>query len=121
MAVYQLLRLLKFSGVMLFAGGTVGSFIASAPAERRLAVHGLASPGLLITWTAGYLLAVSLGIGLGELWTLGGLLLSFAAHLGLLRSVNRPRSTSAIVIVAAPLFLVLLLMVFRPTWSMVLP
>ena len=116
-----MLRVLKFSGVMLFAGGTVASFVAHAAAERRLAVHGLASPGLLVTWTAGYLLAVSQGVGLRELWTLGGLVLSFGAHLGLLRSVNRPRSTSAIVTVAAPLFIVLLLMVFRPTWSMVLP
>jgi hypothetical protein len=39
----------------------------------------------------------------------------------LLASVNRKRSLGAVVGVSAPLFLTLLLMVFRPTWSQVLP
>lgn len=121
MVVYHFLHVLKFSGVVLFAGGIVASFVSRAPAERRLAAHGLASPGLLITWTAGYLLSLRLGIGLRELWTLAGLVLSFAAHLALLRSLNRERSALAIALVAGPLFAVLLLMVFRPTWSVLRP
>jgi hypothetical protein len=121
MTVYRLLHVLKFVGVSLLAGGTIASFVAHAPAERRLAAHTFASSGLLLTWVAGYLLSLLLGVGLRELWTSGGLVLSFAAHLALLRSVNTTRSTAAIVSVSAPLFLTLLLMVFRPTWSQVLP
>ena len=121
MIAYRLLPVLKFLGVALLAGGTIASFVAHAPAERRLAVHGVASPGLLLTWVAGYLLSLTLGVGLHELWTAGGLALSFAAQLALLGSVNRERSVAAVVAVSAPLFLTLLLMVFRPTWSQVLP
>lgn len=118
---YRVLHVLKFLGVALLAGGTIASFVAHAPAERRLAVHGLASPGLLLTWVAGYLLSLSLGVGLNELWTAGGLVSSFGAHLALLGSVRRRRSLSTVVAVSAPLFVTLLLMVFRPTWSQVLP
>jgi len=121
MMAYRVLHVLKFLGVALLAGGTIASFVAHAPAERRLAVHGVASPGLLLTWVAGYLLALTLGVGLRELWTSGGLVLSFAAHLALLGSVNRKRSAAAVAGVSVPLFLTLLLMVFRPTWSQVLP
>jgi hypothetical protein len=121
MTAYRLLHLLKFLGVALLAGGTIASFVAHAPAERRLAVHAVASPGLLLTWVAGYLLSLSLGVGLSELWTSGGLALSFGAHLALLGSVNKTRSLAAIVGVGTPLFLTLVLMVFRPTWSQVLP
>ena len=120
MLLYRALHLLKFTGIMLLAGGTLGSFLASAPEDRRRAVHAVASPGLLLTWLAGYLLSLTLGVGLTELWTLGGLVLSFASHLSLLRSVTRRRSLSALVSVVAPLALTLALMVFRPTWSMVL-
>jgi hypothetical protein len=111
------LHLLKFLGVMLLTGGVVASFVARDPGDRKLAVHAVASPGLLLTWTAGYALSLILGVGLHELWTLGGLTLSFFAHLALLRSVNRVRSVLAITSVVLPLFAVLLLMVFRPTWS----
>ncbi len=120
MFVYRALHLFKFLGVMLLAGGTVASFVASRPEEKKWAVHAIASPGLLLTWLAGYLLSLTLGVGLTELWTLGGLVLSFVSHLSLLRCVSRPRSPSAIIAVVAPLVLTLGLMVFRPTWAMVL-
>src|SRR4051812_4306227 len=60
MLLYRTLHLLKFIGVMLLAGGTVGSFVASEPSARKRAVHGLASPGLLLTWLAGYSLSLML-------------------------------------------------------------
>ena len=120
MVFYHVLHVLKFLGVMLFAGGSVASFVARDSVDRRLAVHALASPGLLLTWAAGYALSLTLGVGLRELWTFGGLVLSFVAHLALLRSVNHMRSAFAIGSVALPLFAVLLLMVFRPTWAGIL-
>ena len=117
---HHVLHVLKFFGVMLFAGGSVASFVARDSVDRRLAVHALATPGLLLTWAAGYALSLTLGVGLRELWTFGGLVLSFVAHLALLRSVNHMRSAFAIGSVALPLFAVLLLMVFRPTWAGIL-
>lgn len=118
MTSYHLLHLLKFVGVSLFGGGMVASFVVSSPVERRRAVHGVASPGLVLTWLAGYLLTLQLGIPLGELWVLGGLLASFVAQLALLQSAARDTVGSGVRLRAAiPLLLVLVLMVFRPTWS----
>ena len=121
MVLYHLLRLLKFIGIVLLAGGTLGSFLASTSADRKRAVHSVASPGLLLTWLAGYLLSLNLGVSLGELWTLGGLVLSTAAHVALIRSASQARTPVNVASVAVPLFLVLVLMVFRPTWASVLP
>jgi len=119
---YHLLHLLKFIGVILFGGGMVGSFVASSTADRKRLVHGVASPGLVITWLAGYLLTLQLGVPLGELWVLGGLGLSFFAHLALLRNAGREAPDLAGRLSAAvPLILVLVLMVFRPTWSSLRP
>jgi hypothetical protein len=120
--LYHLLHLLKFSGVILFGGGMVGSFVARTPADRKRAVHGVASPGLVITWLAGYLLTLQLGVPLGELWIIGGLLLSFMAQLALLRSVSREEASLGGALAALlPLVLVLVLMVFRPTWASLRP
>ena len=117
---YHSLHVLKFLGVMLLAGGTIGSFLSDATLERQRAAHGVASVGLLLTWLAGYLLSLTLGVALSELWIGGGLTLSFTAHLALLRSTTRERSLPALISVFGPLLLVLLLMVFRPTWASVL-
>ena len=120
--VYHWLHLLKFIGVISFGGGMVGSFVASTLADRKRAVHGVASPGLAVTWVAGYLLTLQLRVPLGELWVLGGLLLSFAAQLALLHSVARDeRRLASRLGAAVPLVLVLVLMVFRPTWSSLRP
>ena len=116
--LYHLLRLSKFIGAILFGGGVVASFVATTPADRKRAVHGVASPGLVITWVAGYLLTLQLGVPLGELWVLGGLLFSFTAQLALVHGLSRQRGNLASSLRAAlPLLLVLVLMVFRPTWS----
>jgi hypothetical protein len=120
-AVYHALHLMKFIGVILFGGGMVASFVATTPRDRKRAVHGIASPGLVVTWLAGYLLTLQLGVPLGELWVLGGLLLSFAAQLALLRSVSRERDLASGLSAVVPLFLVLVLMVFRPTWASLRP
>lgn len=120
MILYRSLHLLKFFGIMLLAGGVVGSFVAGTAVDRKRAAHAIASPGLLLTWLAGYSLSLFLGVALSELWVLGGLSLSFGAHLALLRSVECERSTASVLSVVGPLLLVLVLMVFRPTWAGVL-
>ena len=118
MAYYRVILLIKLVGVLLYAGGLIGSFVATSLVDRKRAVHSIASPGLVITWTAGYLLTTQLHLPLTELWILGGIVLSLASQLALVYSVARDRRTaSALVTSVGPLFLVLVLMVFRPTWA----
>jgi hypothetical protein len=118
MIYYRLVLVLKFVGVLLYAGGLIASFVASSLAERRRAVHAVASPGLLLTWIAGYLLTLEQQIPLTEAWTLGGLFCSLASQLALVNSVSRDRRTPGAFLAAfVPLLAVLVLMVFRPTWA----
>jgi hypothetical protein len=118
--LYRTILLFKFIGVSMYAGGLVAAFVATLDADRYRAVHGVASPGLLITWIAGYLLTTQLGeynIGLTEFWILGGLVLSLASQMALVYSVSRKTRTPGVFLAAAiPLLMVLVLMVFRPTW-----
>ncbi len=117
MLVYRLLLVVKFLGVLGYAGGVVAAFVASSPVERKRAVHRIASPALLVTWLAGWLLAERLGVALTEPWLLGGLVLSCASLLGLMRAVRRPGDGAGLVMALAPLVAVVVLMAFRPTWS----
>ncbi|WP_394824657.1 hypothetical protein [Pendulispora albinea] len=118
MLTYRLLHLLKFLGVILYAGGLIGSFVATSLPERKRAVHAIASPGLLLTWVTGYLLTTQLNVPLTELWIVGGIGFSLLSQLALVHSVSRDRRTvGAFAFAFGPLFLVLLLMVFRPTWA----
>ncbi|WP_394834861.1 hypothetical protein LVJ94_51025 [Pendulispora rubella] len=118
-SLYRVFLFLKFAGVLAYAGGLAGAFLASEMPARKRAVHAIASPGLVLTWVAGSIMASQLGVRMTELWILGGLLLSFFSLLGLIYSVSRDRRTpAAFSVVALPLLTVLALMVFRPTWSM---
>jgi len=118
MLTYRLLHLAKFVGVILYGGGLIASFVATSPVERRRAVHSVASPGLVITWIAGYLLTMKLHIPLTELWILGGLVFSLLSQLTLVHSVTRqPRTLASFACAFGLLLLVLLLMVFRPSWE----
>lgn len=116
---YPFLLVLKFVGVMLFAGGYVAAFVASDPSERRRAVHDVASPGLGLTWLAGFLLTLQLGIAWNELWILGGFLFSLIVQLTLVYSVERAKRTRGVAVLAGVgLVAAVLLMVLRPTWSL---
>lgn len=117
MLVYRALLLLKFTGLLALAGGTLAGLLAATAAERKRAVHHFASPGLLVTWGAGYLLSTLLGVALTELWTLGGLTLSFGSHLALVHAAAHGPSKLLTILVVLPLFSTLALMVFRPTWA----
>ena len=116
--MYRLILLFKLVGVLLYAGGLIAAFVATALKERKRAVHAIASPGLVLTWAAGYSLVTQLHLALTELWIVGGLGLSLVSQLALVYSVSRDRRTvGTLLATAIPLFLVLALMVFRPTWS----
>ena len=116
--MYRLILLFKLVGVLLYAGGLIAAFVATSLKERKRAVHAIASPGLVLTWAAGYSLTTQLHLPLTELWILGGLGLSLVSQLALVHGVSRDRRTvPALLATAIPLFLVLALMVFRPTWS----
>ncbi len=118
MAYYRVILLIKFVGVVLYAGGLIGSFVATSLVDRKRAVHSIASPGLVITWSAGYLLITQLHVPLTELWILGAIVLSLVSQLALVYSVSRDRRTIGTLIMSGvPLLLVLVLMVFRPTWA----
>ncbi|RKH52645.1 hypothetical protein D7Y23_05975 [Corallococcus sp. AB050B] len=122
MLTYRLLLLLKFVGVVLFGGGLVAALVATTSRERKLAVHGIASLGLVVTWTAGYLLTLQLNVALTEPWILGGLSLSLVSQLTLVAMATHERRTVAGVLLAAvPFFCVLVLMIFRPRWPGVDP
>lgn len=120
MTAYRLALLLKFVGVMLYAAGLGASFVAATLAARKRAIHTVASTGLLFTWIAGYFLADILGVPMSEAWTAGGLVLSFISQGLLSRSAiedHHGKRIAAGVVMA----LVLLLMVFRPTWAELKP
>ncbi|GMU11356.1 hypothetical protein [Corallococcus caeni] len=118
--LYRLLLLLKFVGVVLYGGGLVGALAATTSQERKRAVHAIASPGLVVTWTAGYLLTLQFQLALTEAWIAGGLALSLVSQLSLVAMASRERRTLAGALMAAvPFFLVLVLMIFRPRWPWV--
>lgn len=117
MTYSRVLLLVKLVAVLGYAGGLVAAFVSAAPAERKRAVHRIASPALLVVWLSGVLLTMEQSVPLTEAWIAGGLVLSLASQLALVHSVVRERrSAGAFLAAALPLAAVLYLMVFRPTW-----
>ncbi|RKG70806.1 hypothetical protein D7W79_31440 [Corallococcus exercitus] len=103
-----------------YGGGLVGALVATTSQDRKRAVHAIASPGLVVTWTAGYLLTLQFQLALTEAWILGGLSLSLVSQLALVAMATRERRTLPGALMAAvPFFLVLVLMIFRPRWPWV--
>ncbi|WP_223645106.1 hypothetical protein [Corallococcus sp. EGB] len=122
MLLYRLLLLLKFVGVVLFGGGLVAALVATTSRDRKRAVHAIASPGLVLTWSAGYLLTLQLNVALTEPWILGGLSLSLVSQLALgALATHERRTLTGALLAAVPFFFVLVLMIFRPRWPGVDP
>jgi hypothetical protein len=115
--LYRLVLFTKLAAVLMFAGGLLSSSFATSLAERRRAVHTVASPALLAVWVTGLMLSQSLGIGLGELWVVGGLGGSFVSLAALVVGLHVARRRVADLVAGAALVGVLGLMVFRPTWG----
>jgi hypothetical protein len=116
---YQVLLVFKFVSIVAYASGFAGAFLTSSLEERRRAVHNVAGPALLSIWLFGYFLSEQQQVPLTELWILGALTLSSITQIALSRAVTRDeRTLRSFVAAAIPFVLVLVLMVFRPTWSM---
>jgi hypothetical protein len=121
MTLYRLVLIAKLISVLVYAGGLTAAFVAKQSDERRLAVHSVASTGLLTTWSTGFILLWLSNAKLFELWIVGALLLSLASHLALVHSVVRQnRSTAAFTRCAVPLVLVICFMVVKPTWNWII-
>jgi hypothetical protein len=117
MTFHRIILVLKLAAVMAYAGGIVAAFVASLPEERKRAVHQVASPALLATWLLGYVLTLQVGVGLFEAWIAMAFVLSMASNLLLVYCVTREKRTAAwFALCIAPVLLVVVLMVFRPTW-----
>lgn len=115
---YHAALLIKFTGVVLFAGGMFASFVATGLPERKIAVHRIASPGLLLTWLGGAGAAELTAVPLTEAWIIGGLIFSFLSMTGLVIGVSQEKKSKGWVLFATlPLLIVLVLMVSRPTWA----
>lgn len=117
---YQIALVFKFIGVALYAGGMAASFLSSSFVERKRAVHRVASPGLLLTWIAGFCLAEILHIRWTAPWILGGLVLSTVSQMALVYSVSGRasgdgRNIGTFSMSVVPFILVVALMVFRPS------
>lgn len=116
-ALYRLLLFVKLLAVLAYAGGVGGGLLASSLPARRRAVHGLASPAIAVIWLSGYALTERLGIGLAELWVVGGLCGSVVSLAALVSSLHVARRGLPGTLAVAALAAVLAVMVFRPTWS----
>jgi hypothetical protein len=120
MSLYQSLLIVKFFGVMGFAGGTAGAWLASSLVDRKRAVHVVASPSLLVTWCCGFALLALSGLPMFELWVIGGWVLSMVSNMALVVAVAKEQRTlGAFVWTTLPLLGVVALMVVKPLWVQV--
>ncbi|HVJ66141.1 MAG TPA: hypothetical protein VM901_12865 [Bdellovibrionota bacterium] len=105
--------------MLVFSGGIVAAFVAESPAAKKVAVHRIASTGLLILWISGAFLATKLGVSHAELWITLGFFFSFVTQGALVSSIKTTKPGPKVV---AIVFLVLSLvdMVYKPTWEQLL-
>lgn len=123
MHTYLLIRFAKFAGVLIFAGGAIGALVAPDLPTRKTLVHRVASPGLLLVWVGGLLLAWRLARPWSELWMLGAFATTFVIQ-GLLtwRAARVENGGPALSLAVVGLMAAsLALMIWRPTWAMVTP
>jgi len=116
----HLIQMAKYAGVLLFVGGAIAAFVARELEARRVAVHKVGSPGLLLTWAGGYLLSRELDWPFFEPWLLGAFITTVLAQVVLTWSVAREdrRSRGAGIAVALLVVATLALMVWKPTWRL---
>lgn len=118
MSLYGVVLVLKLVAAFIYVGGLLAAFLTSAQEERKRAVHAVASPAILATWTLGYVLASMTSLRFFELWLAGGLVLSLISQLALVYAVTRGlRDARSFAMAFVPIVLVIVLMVARPTWA----
>jgi integral membrane protein len=82
MTIWVAFRILKWAGLLLFGAGCLGSAVARDARDRASFAYGVGTAGWLISWIAGYGLAKSSGVSIGEPWITAGMGFSFLALLG---------------------------------------
>lgn len=109
-------RFLKFIGLVALAGATAGAFLPERLHTRQLVVYLVATPGLALTWIAGYGLLKTTGVSMGAPWIGPSILLSVGWLYILATAVERAdrRTWRWFLYAAAVLLVVLALMTFRP-------
>lgn len=111
---YRPLLLVKFAGVLLFAGGAFAALLADDRATRQWATHRPASLGLLLIWCSGFALAHVTAVPLNAPWIIGGFVTSLAAHIVLTASVRSDARRGHAIAIALLLLAALALMIWRP-------
>lgn len=121
MTAHQMLLTVKLLAVMGFAGGAIASFVSEDPLTRRRAVHGIASPALVVVWLCGYALLHLMGLPLGECWVSVSLGLSVITNTVLAVAAARGwRAPPVMLLVATLITVIVMLMVAKPRWAQVL-
>lgn len=111
----MLWRLLKFASLALLAAGLAGQLQAADSETRLRWFNRAALPGFLGLSAAGWMMAKTLGVSMGEPWISATLLLSLLGLWGMLRSAVRAPSLLSPALSMAGLLASLSLMVLRPT------
>lgn len=118
---YALLLIVKLLAVLAYAGGACASLLAEDEPRRKRFAHRIASPSLVLVWSAGFVLVALSGWRWNELWIVASLLLSFASNAALSWGAARAQHRrGASLVTLATLALVVALMVLKPTWRQVL-
>ena len=96
--------LVKWAGVLGFAVGLAGAFLATEAEQRRVAAQWVATPAFVLVWLGGYGMLESTGVSLGSAWVSASFLAMIGAlHLALSaapRTVGRlPRGGVALALV----------------------
>lgn len=96
--------MVKWAGVLGFAVGLAGAFLATDAEQRRIAAQWVATPAFVLVWLGGYGLLELTGVSLGSAWVSGSFLAMIGAlHLALSaapRAVGRlPRGGIALALV----------------------
>jgi len=109
-------RLVKFIALLLVGAGWIGAFAPPDLATRQRAVYLLATPGLLLSWLAGFGLARQLDVSLGERWISASMLIALASYQVVVWAVEREgrRSPLLAALALGGLVAVVALMVVRP-------
>lgn len=109
-------RFFKFVGVLLVAGATAGAFLPERLESRQRIVYAVGTPGLALTWIAGYGLVQTMGWTMGARWLGPSMLLSVGWLYVLATAVETAerRNSKWFFYAAVPLLAVVALMTFRP-------
>lgn len=94
MTAWIAFRLIKFAGLVLFAGGVFGAIHSQTRARRLNLLYGLMVPGLTATCAGGWLLMKSTERSPSEPWIAAGLVAALLCLHGTFVSAHKTRASS---------------------------